>query len=128
MKLITKWGCLRLVLLVSFLFLAFTQLLKMPGESFEGNLSPLNKNELKLRNELSNIVEMLAVNLGQRSYIHIRALNSTADYIEESLSNAGLSIKRQKNFIREQAFYNIIGEKKGWIFYYFKATKVKKIK
>ena len=115
MKLITKWSFLRLFILVSFLFLAFTQLLKMPGESFKGNLSPLNKKELKLRNELSNIVEMLAVTFGQRSYIHICALNSSADFIEQSLSNAGLSVNRQKYFIRKQAFYNIIGEKKGAI-------------
>ncbi|MHA1575644.1 MAG: M28 family peptidase [Alphaproteobacteria bacterium] len=113
MKLITKWGWLRLVLILVLLVLGFAQLLKMPGKSYQGKLIPLTKNQLKLRAELSNVVHFLSVTLGKRSYLYTNELNSAANFIETSLSNANFSVSRQEFFIRKHKFYNIIGEKKG---------------
>jgi len=85
----------------------------MPGKSYQGKLFPLSNDELKLRSELSNVVRKLSITFGVRNYLQTNALNSTANYIERSLSASGLSVKRQKYNIRKHEFYNIIGEKKG---------------
>ena len=88
-------------------------LINLPGQSYKGTLPPQTPEEAVIRGELQNHVEVLAGEIGERNFKRYDKLNATADYIEQSFLQTGLSVKRQTYSIKNQVYYNIEAEKKG---------------
>ena len=117
MKLATK-NILLLFLIFPSLFCAIAMiglniLTSSPGQSYKGTLPPETPEEAFIRSELHHYVEKLAVEVGERNFAHYDKLNTAADYIEQSFSKTGLSVKRQAYSIKGSLYYNIEAEKKG---------------
>jgi Zn-dependent M28 family amino/carboxypeptidase len=86
--------------------------MKMPGKNIS-KTEPLSPDEVMLREELRADVQKLAGEIGERNMWHYAQLNATADFIESSLSRAGLSSRRDTYEIRGQACHNIETEIRG---------------
>src|SRR5216110_79860 len=86
--------------------------MRMPGKnaSKAGLLSP---DEIALREELRTDVQKLAGEIGERNMWHYAQLNAAADFIENSLSQAGLHPRRDTYEMRGQACHNIEAEIPG---------------
>lgn len=101
--------------------------IKMPGESYQGNLPPLNKQQTSMKGELKNHVYQLSEEIGERNLTRYDGLNQAADYIAGQFKNYGYNIniqeyaipagalrKHWKQFSYDQQKYkNIIAELKG---------------
>ena len=70
-------------------------MIRMSGRSFSGNPPPLTPEEATLRDELRAHVQKLAGEIGERNVQHYGELVAAADYIEHSLGEAGLRIRRE---------------------------------
>lgn len=71
-------------------------MIRMPGESFRGELPPLDESQRKLVGELQRDVNHLAVTIGERNTSRrYPQLNAAADHIEAQLSAAGYQVQRQ---------------------------------
>ena len=67
--------------------------MRMPGKNIS-KAAPLSPDEVKLREELRADVQKLAGEIGERNMWHYAQLNAAADFIENSLSQAGLHPRR----------------------------------
>jgi hypothetical protein len=63
--------------------------MRMPGASWQGELDPLDPEQLALRDRLRGHVEVLAGDIGTRSARKMSALNAAADYIEGQFREMG---------------------------------------
>src|SRR5438552_18528637 len=81
-------------------------LLKMPGKNL-ANAAELSPAEIDLRDELIADVRTLGGEIGERNMWRYAQLNAAADFIENSLSRAGLHPRRDSYEIRGQACHNI---------------------
>ena len=86
--------------------------MRMPGKNIS-KTQPLSPDEVILREELRADVQKLAGEIGERNMWHYPQLNAAADFIESSLSRAGLSPRRDAHEIRGQACHNIETEIRG---------------
>jgi Zn-dependent M28 family amino/carboxypeptidase len=84
----------------------------MPGKSIP-KAAPLSPDEVVLREELRASVQKLAGEIGERNMWHYAQLNTAADFIEDSLSRAGLRTRRDSYDIRGQVCHNIEAEIPG---------------
>src|SRR5207245_8159504 len=86
--------------------------MRMPGKnaSKAGLLSP---DEIALREELRTDVQKVAGEIGERNMWHYAQLNAAADFIEDSLSRAGLHPRRDSYEVQGQACRNIETEIRG---------------
>jgi hypothetical protein len=80
--------------------------MRMPGKNIS-KAAPLLPDEVKLREELRADVQKLAGEIGERNMSHYTQLNAAADFIENSLSQAGLHLRRDSYELRGQACHNI---------------------
>jgi Peptidase family M28 len=80
--------------------------MRMPGKSIS-KAAPLSSDEVALREELRTDVQKLAGEIGERNMWHYVQLNAAADFIEDSLSRAGLHPRRDSYELRGQACHNI---------------------
>lgn len=80
--------------------------MKMPGKNIS-KAAPLSPDEVMLREELRADVQKLAGEIGERNMWHYAQLNAAADFIENSLSQAGLHPQRDSYELRGQACHNI---------------------
>ncbi len=85
----------------------------MPGESYHSNLPALSKREANVRDHLRIHVQKLAGEIGERNVENSRALKAAADYIEESWSELGLKVNKQRYAVTDGLVYNIEGEMAG---------------
>ncbi|HEY6070559.1 MAG TPA: M28 family peptidase [Chthoniobacterales bacterium] len=69
--------------------------------------APLSPDEITLREELRADVQTLAGDIGERNMFRYTRLNRAADFIENSLSEAGLKPRRQTYDLNGQACHNI---------------------
>jgi hypothetical protein len=83
--------------------------MRMPGKNVS-KAGPLSADEVVLRDELRANVQKLAGEIGERNMWHYPQLNAAADFIEDSLSRAGLRTRRDSYEMRGQACHNIEGE------------------
>jgi hypothetical protein len=97
----TIWGkgSARRLLVIFGVFLALLvvgwfQMIRMPGESFTGELPPLTAEESALKAELERDLEVLAVQIGERNVWNPTDLARAADFIEESFAGAGYEVRR----------------------------------
>jgi len=84
----------------------------MPGKNIS-KTTPLSPDEIVLRGELHADVQKLAGEIGERNMWHYPQLNAAADFIEDSLSRAGLHPRRDSYEVRGQACHNIEAEIRG---------------
>lgn len=80
---------------------------RMPGASHAGPLPDLTPEEVARRDRLRRHVETLAGEIGERNVPNYIALAKAADYVERSLSDAGLTVARQGYRVGTQTCYNL---------------------
>jgi Zn-dependent M28 family amino/carboxypeptidase len=84
----------------------------MPGKNVS-IAAPLSAAEIALRAELVADVQTLAGEIGERNMLHYPQLNAAADFIEASLSRAGLRPRRDTYELDGRACHNIEAEIRG---------------
>ncbi len=116
-KIITRGAVIRLAVLAATLLIfcvwAYFTMLKMPGKSCAGPLSPLTDAQVSLRDELIADVEKLAGRIGERNIWNYLNLAAAADYIENSLAEAGYKVRRQNFTVQNQICCNLEVELTG---------------
>jgi Peptidase family M28 len=85
---------------------------RMPGKNVS-KAGPLSSDEVAMREELRADVQKLAGEIGERNMWHYAQLNAAADFIEDSLSRAGLRPRRESYEMHQQACHNIEAEIRG---------------
>lgn len=115
--LITKSALIRLSILLSILIVisvwGWFALFWMPGQSYKGQLKPLNQQEIILRNLLQEDVKKLADEIGERNANNYQRLNAAVDFLQTGLSQAGYQVKQQEYKINGKSYYNLVAEKIG---------------
>jgi hypothetical protein len=110
-KLLANGARVALVLLViGFLVCVFG--IRMPRRNIP-SAATLNEAEIALRAELVRDVQKLAGEIGERNLNRYPQLNAAADFIEASLSGAGLTPRRVSYEVRGRACHNIEVEISG---------------
>jgi hypothetical protein len=92
---------------------AWSTMIRMPGQSFRGEPPPLTEDEITLRRELRDAVQMLGGEIGERNVQHYTALSMSADYIEQAFQSAGLKVRREGYDVRGLRCDNIEAEIPG---------------
>ena len=82
-------------------------MIRMPGESYHGELPPLTQKEITLQNALQQDVEKLAGEIGRRNYLYYDGLIAATDFLERKISQVGYKVKRQEYEIDNQTYYNL---------------------
>jgi Zn-dependent M28 family amino/carboxypeptidase len=98
--------------LVAIFVLGWWFMIKMPGKNVSV-AAGLSSEEMLLRAELVADVQKLAGEIGERNIPHYSALNTAADFIEKSFSDAGLQARRDTYNVRGRACHNIETEIRG---------------
>jgi len=75
-------------------FLGWFFTIRMPGRSHAGPLAPLSPEERALAKKLERDVREIAGRIGERSVRRPRALAEAADFVEKSLVETGLRVRR----------------------------------
>lgn len=86
--------------------------IRMPGRNIS-TAAALSEGEVALRAELVADVQALAGDIGERNLGRYAQLNAAADFIETSLTRAGLQPRRDTYELRGQACHNIEVEIRG---------------
>jgi Peptidase family M28 len=86
--------------------------MRMPGKNVS-KAGPLSPDEITLREELRANVQKLAGEIGERNMWHYAQLNAAADFIEDSLSRAGMRARRDSYETGGQPCHNIEAEIPG---------------
>jgi Zn-dependent M28 family amino/carboxypeptidase len=85
----------------------------MPGRSASGSLPPLSAEESETAANLKKHVAYLAGTIGERNVIAYQALESTRQYIEDFLRNAGFKVDSQEYVVQMRKVKNLIVEIPG---------------
>ena len=100
MQWITKRGVVRLTILLIVVLGTGTWtrciMLDMPGHSYRAALPPLSDRQIKLSAELKAYVFKLANQIGERNIWNEPSLGLAAAYIEQTLCQASLLVRRQR--------------------------------
>jgi len=106
--------CFIVLLPCTLLFVAWRQMVWMPGRSFRGSVPPLSEEESQLREELRHELTVLAEDIGERNISRrYEQMVLAAEFIERSLSNAGYEVCRQEIMDGEKLVWNVIAERAG---------------
>lgn len=90
------WLGISLVLLVGGGTVCWWMIIRMPGESFLGELPKLDEAQQKLVADLKSDVNILAVTIGERNTTNrYPQLNAAADYVESQFAAANYKVQRQ---------------------------------
>ncbi len=82
-------------------------MIRMPGESFRGQLPPLTQKEVAIRNALRRDLQMLAGEIGERNYLTYKSLTAATDFLKTSLTKAGYQVQQQAYTVENQTYYNL---------------------
>ncbi len=85
----------------------------MPASSFDGPWSPLSENEARLMSELERDIRTLAEDIGDRNVFAHENYLAAADFIEESLREAGYEVARQAFETEGRRVYNLEAQRRG---------------
>ncbi len=88
-------------------------LLKMPGESYSGELPELTAGQSALAKSLRDDVLWLATQIGERNVQQYEGLSKAAWYIERSFADCGYTVERDKYHVRGRECWNVIAERPG---------------
>ncbi len=104
-------GLLRLSLLFAVLAASYVTccmlMTRGPGESYDGPLPDVGDLERDFEGRLREHVHVLAGRIGERNLIRYGALQESADYVEKSLTRAGLAVDRQAFEVEGRICYNL---------------------
>ena len=92
---------------VFFFVVAWSTMIRMPGENFRGDLARLSSHQKQIQDQLRNDVVMLAEQIGERNLLQYAALTQAAEYIETELTSAGFLVERQSFQVRGLACHNL---------------------
>lgn len=113
LKTVSIWlGGLLALLLIASVWGYFT-MIRMPGESFQGQLSDLSREELVLRGEMRLSVEDLAGEIGERNVQTYGALAAAENYLAASLQSLGFQVHRRSYEVAGRTCDNLEVEIKG---------------
>lgn len=88
-------------------------MIRMPGESFQGQLPPLSTEEQALEQELRNHVLTLAGEIGERNLFHYDKLLQAAEYIRTRFQSAGYQVFSQEYRVSNKVSENVEVEVQG---------------
>ena len=88
-------------------------MIRMPGESFQGQPPPLSGEEKILERELRSHVSMLAIKIGERNLLHYDKLQQAAHYIKTNLQQSGYAVRSQEYQVEGRVCENIEVEVPG---------------
>ncbi|MHC5074029.1 MAG: M28 family peptidase [Planctomycetota bacterium] len=110
-KVITRNALIRLVafaVIAAIIFtLGYRTMIAMPGRSYKGPLPKLTQAQEILRGELYRDIRELADVIGQRNVWNYKNLIATVEFLELSLINAGLEVRRQSFTAEKEICYNL---------------------
>lgn len=113
----SKTALVRLAILFSVLMILAIWLwlttLWMPGQSYRGQLPPLQQEEITLQNLLQQDIQKIAVEIGARNVSQYDKLNATKDFLETALIQSGYRVNQQEYKIDDKTYYNLEVEKVG---------------
>jgi len=104
--------CRIAIVLLVIIFLVWAFGIRMPGRNIS-TAAALGEREVALRAELIADVQALAGDIGERNTTRYPLLGAAADFIEGSLTRAGLTPRRESYDLRGQACHNIEVEIRG---------------
>ena len=111
---ISRWSIVRLALVVALPSgAAYQCMIRMPGESYRGELLPLAEHEQALRDELERDVRLLADEIGERNLYRPAALRKAADAIAGALGAAGYAVEREVYRVGGAVCENVWAERAG---------------
>lgn len=99
--------------LIICLTIAWWKMIHLPGESYRGELPPLNPKETILAKELKTHVIMLAETIGERNFITYKNLVKSANYLQSSLIELGYKVQEQNYQIDGNIYQNLSVEIPG---------------
>ena len=88
-------------------------MIRMPGESYRGDLPPLTGEQAALSAELRQYVEALAGRIGERNLRQYRNLVDAAETIEQALADCGYAVERQEYDVEGRTCVNLAAEIPG---------------
>ncbi len=95
-----------IVLLVLTTWLWF-KLIRMPGSSYNGQLSPLTSEEKIIEGWLKHDIKKLGGDIGARNFQNYQNLQAAATFLKSSFQASGYSVKTQQYSVGNQTFENI---------------------
>jgi hypothetical protein len=94
--------------------MSWWNIIRMPGKSFKGPLSPADEPLKVLAAELHRDVSYLAEDIGERNVLQCPGqLQQAADFIEGEFAAAGYYVNRQRYVVAGTACYNLEAERTG---------------
>jgi hypothetical protein len=105
-------ACRIALVLLPIIFLVWAFGIRMPGRNIT-SAAALNDAEVALRAELVVDVQTLAGEIGERNTMRYAQLNAAAEFIEQSLARARLTLRRDSYELRGHAYHNIEVEIRG---------------
>lgn len=117
LQIISKSALIRLGIIFAILLVvmswAFSKMFWMPETSYQGQLPPLQPEEISLQKLLEQDLQKLAVDIGSRNYSQYENLNLAKEFLQTSLTEAGYKVQQQEYKIGNKNYYNLAVEKKG---------------
>jgi Zn-dependent M28 family amino/carboxypeptidase len=92
---------------------AWCSMIRMPGESYRGDLPPLTGAQAVLRDELRQGVEALAGRIGERNLLRYRNLVAAGELVEQALAESGYVVERQAYEVEGRTCVNLAAEITG---------------
>ena len=116
-KLINKAALIRLTIFFATLlvltFVAWFKMFRMPGQSYQGQLPPLQKQEIALQTSLQQTIQKISVEVGPRNEERYEKLEAARIFLETALTQAGYEVKQQEYQIAGRLYYNLEVERLG---------------
>src|SRR6476619_4875237 len=104
--------CRIALILVVIIFLVWAWGIRMPGRN-TSKAAALNEAEIAFRAELVADVQALAGDIGERNMDRYPQLQAAAEFIEVSMTRAGLTPRRESYELRGRSCHNIEVEIRG---------------
>ncbi len=117
LQLINKSALMRLGILCAVLlilsFWVWLTMFRMPGQSYQGQLPPLQTEEIALQNSLQKDVAKMAGEIGARNVERYAKLDAARIFLETALTQAGYEVRLQGYEVEGKLCYNLEAEKLG---------------
>lgn len=107
------WLAAIAVIAIALPLISWWVMIRMPGKSFQGELSALSDPQTALRDELRRDVDHLSLRIGERNLMNYPALIAAAKYVDDQFIAAGYKVERQEFKVRDLTCANLIVEIPG---------------
>ncbi len=113
MKILSRRGAVRLLLLAILLAVLVVNMVAMPSPDRQEPSPDLVAARPALASELRADVEYLAATIGPRYTFRAGSLPRAADYLEEAFARAGYDTSRQEYEVHGERFANVVADRRG---------------